>query len=154
MTSSLFSLCKHGIPMWEMQKLFSCCSPLCNHVKQDHCVCGRIRLCHRRLLVVSFPLWVYYKLWLAQLRSSGEKGEFLHLPTVKKVMSFFLLLMGFLPLYCSYLHGHNPPAELLILVYILFHSVSLKRVKNSCRILVWTSLNLFVQAWLNKEIST
>lgn len=88
MTSCLFSLYKQSILMWEVQKLFLCCSPLCNHVEQDHCVCSQIRLCHGRCLVVSFPLWVYYELWLAQLRSSKEKGEFLHLLTVKKAMFF------------------------------------------------------------------
>lgn len=39
--TSLFSLYKHGIPLWEAQKLSSCCSVLCNrraralHVQQD-----------------------------------------------------------------------------------------------------------------------
>lgn len=112
-------------------------------VEQEHCMYSMIRLCHRVCLVVCFPLQVCYELWSAQLRRSRGKRRILHVPTMKKVMSFFVVDGGFLPLYCSYVHGHSPPAEVPIFVYIFFHSLSLKRLKNTCRILVCTSLSLY-----------
>lgn len=144
-TSSFFSLYNHGIPVWDVgsAESFSCCSILCNLVEEDFCVCWD-KMMPVKALSNKCSLCVYCGLWFSQLRGSRGKGEFLHLSTVKQVIYIFLFLyvdFGTLLHLC----GHRPMAELLILVCIHFHSESLRRVKISLWVLVWTSLNLFIQ---------